>query len=297
MNRKTLEYFVTLAHTLSFTKAANKHFIAQTTMSRQIALLEEQLGFELFERDTTKVVLTQAGEVYLEDVKLLLKEYDNAVKRAAIVAGKQNGILRAGHSADLGQKYLGKALNIFQEKNAEVEIQLSQFSQNELLRKLSEGKLDVIAVFEPGLIGLKNIDAIRICEFGIIIGVSKNHRFAKRKSVDSIELAQETICSVMKRNAPYLYEFSLESCRKDGYEPRFLEVDSFDNQKLAAQLGKAVAFFPDSELYNKNEDELKYIKLKNTCHKYVMDFAWSTQNDNPYLKDFISLSAGNINFD
>jgi len=52
MNRKMLEYFITLAETLNFTTTSYKHFVAQTTITRQIALLEEVVGFKLFERNT-----------------------------------------------------------------------------------------------------------------------------------------------------------------------------------------------------------------------------------------------------
>ena len=77
MNFKSIRYFITMAHCLSFTQAANKHHITQTAMSRYIASLEEQVGVRLFERSSRKVALTEAGRVFAEGMeKMLGMEYN-----------------------------------------------------------------------------------------------------------------------------------------------------------------------------------------------------------------------------
>ncbi len=290
MVRKRLEYFITLADTLSFTKAAKKHFIAQTTMSRQIAILEEEIGFELFERNTIKVILTPAGQTYLEEVKDILKRYDMAVNKAALIAMEKKGILRIGHAADLSQKCLAVALEVFQEKYKEVEITITQAAPGELIKKLQLGDVDIVAVFEQELEERKGINSLRFLETEVILGMSKNHPLAEKKEIDPIELEGETICVATKDNAPHLYEYSISCCRKDGYEPNVIEADSFDSQKLLAQLGKGIGMFPDTEFLYAFEPYLSYVKMKRTSHKYIIDLAWHIENKNQTLINFLEIA-------
>lgn len=290
MTRRRLEYFITLAETLSFTKAAREHFVVQTTMSRQIAILEEEVGFELFERNTTKVILTTAGQAYLEDVKSILKAYDMAVTRAGLIAVKKAGIIRVGHAADLSQRCLAQVLEKFQQLNKEVEIKVSQASPDELIKRLQDGSIDVAAVYEQEVPEEGSLESMRFFESDILIGVARDHFLAKRKSVDSIELCQETICVAKKSSAPNLYRYAISCCRKDGYEPNVIEVDSFETQKLLARLGKGIGFFPDTKYLTTNETELSFVKLTNTNHKYLIDFAWNTENKNPSVIKFLEVA-------
>ena len=73
MNSRQLEYFLAVAHELNFTKAAESMYVSQTAVTQQIKALEEQLGVSLFERTKKKVVLTPAGNVFLQEATLLLK--------------------------------------------------------------------------------------------------------------------------------------------------------------------------------------------------------------------------------
>ena len=82
MNLKQLEYFVSVAETLNFTKAAKKCFISQTAMTQQIRALEEGIGAALFIRDKHHVELTPAGRVFMNEARVILARAEEAVKLA-----------------------------------------------------------------------------------------------------------------------------------------------------------------------------------------------------------------------
>ena len=72
MNLENIKYFISLAECLNFTKAAEKEHMTQTSMSRKISGLEDELGIRLFYRDNHQVVLTDAGrEFYVQALKLI----------------------------------------------------------------------------------------------------------------------------------------------------------------------------------------------------------------------------------
>ena len=82
MEFRQLEYFLGVASELHFSRAADKLFIAQPALSRQIQQLEKNLGVLLFERNKRNVKLTPAGEYLREEAKQVLSQLDNIGKRA-----------------------------------------------------------------------------------------------------------------------------------------------------------------------------------------------------------------------
>ena len=78
MNLKQLEYFIAVAESLSFTKAAKKCYISQTAITLQIQSLEKRLGVSLFIRDKHHVELTAAGKVYLNEARAILIRAEEA---------------------------------------------------------------------------------------------------------------------------------------------------------------------------------------------------------------------------
>ena len=102
MNSRQLEYFLAVAHELNFTKAAESMYVSQTAVTQQIKALEEQLGVSLFERTKKKVVLTPAGNVFLQEATLLLKRMQTAIERTREASSGFIGSLDIGFSIGIG---------------------------------------------------------------------------------------------------------------------------------------------------------------------------------------------------
>ena len=86
MNLNQLEYFISVAETLNFTKAAAKCFISQTAMTQQIRSLEKTVGVPLFIRDKHHVELTAAGRVYLNEARIILHRSNEALRMAKLAS-------------------------------------------------------------------------------------------------------------------------------------------------------------------------------------------------------------------
>jgi len=84
MNTRQLEYFVSLAETLNFTKTAQKFFISQTAVTKQIKILEYSLDTKLFNRNNHHVELTPAGNVFLAEAKAILQRIEEATERVRL---------------------------------------------------------------------------------------------------------------------------------------------------------------------------------------------------------------------
>ena len=96
VHQRDLRYFVAVAEELHFTRAAESLQISQPSLSRQIRVLERNLGFPLFRRDRRAVALTPAGESLLNRARELLGGWDDAVAAAAQRARAAEAVLRVG---------------------------------------------------------------------------------------------------------------------------------------------------------------------------------------------------------
>ena len=93
MELRHLRYFVALAECLSFTRAAERVHVTQSTLSHQIRQLEEELGQPLFDRIGKKVVTTEAGELFLGYAARALQEVDHGI---AMLKPRRGGLSGAG---------------------------------------------------------------------------------------------------------------------------------------------------------------------------------------------------------
>jgi DNA-binding transcriptional LysR family regulator len=103
MELRHLRYFVAVAEEENVSRAALKLHVSQPGISRQIHDLEDEIGFQLFERSAKFVRLTRAGKVFLTEARVVLQYADEAVKKARAAAGGTNGEINVGYAPSLGQ--------------------------------------------------------------------------------------------------------------------------------------------------------------------------------------------------
>ena len=96
MDQKQLSYFIAVAKYRNFSRAAQDFYLTQPAISHQIKMLEKELDTELFVRNTRKVTLTDSGELFLEDAKIILDAMEHA-KQKVTLAKEQPSVLRISH--------------------------------------------------------------------------------------------------------------------------------------------------------------------------------------------------------
>ena len=98
MNINQLKYFISVAEYRSFTKAANQFYISQTAITQQIQALEESMGVTLIDRSRRPIMLTPAGNVFLNEARAILERMDMAVSRVRDASTGLVGTLRIGYT-------------------------------------------------------------------------------------------------------------------------------------------------------------------------------------------------------
>ena len=142
MELRHLKYFVTVAEEQSFTKAAEKLFIAQPPLSRQIQNLENEFGVLLFERGSRPLQLTEAGEFFYQHaVKLLAnaEEIKSMTKRVGMV----ERTVRIGFVGSLLYGLLSRIVYLYRQRYPQLKIELIEMTTTHQIPALKEGRIDV----------------------------------------------------------------------------------------------------------------------------------------------------------
>ena len=143
MELRQLRYFVAVAEELHFTRAAERLHIEQSPLSRTIKELEDELGAVLFDRDRRGTRLTQAGSVFLQDVRRLLMVLEQACENVMAVAAGSRGYVRIAVSDGAIDLRLSQFLARCREEEPEIEIRLIEVPLSEQLRGLRAGDFNV----------------------------------------------------------------------------------------------------------------------------------------------------------
>lgn len=146
VNLEQLRGFAEIAATGHFTRAAERLHIAQPTLSRQISVLETELGVELFHRTRGRVALTQAGERLLPVARRMLADADTARTEMADIAGLRRGRIRLGATPTLCISLVADVLAEFRERHPGIDIEILERGSRTLIGALMEGALDLALI-------------------------------------------------------------------------------------------------------------------------------------------------------
>lgn len=144
MNLNILRYVAAVDEEKSFTRAAQKLYVSQPSLSQSIRMLEKQMGVLLFDREKTPLGLTAEGEVFLEWAKITLHSEDRMLARMAAVSGGIRRKLTAGISSCLSKNILPEALEKFCGQTGNCLLSVVEQPYRELLGMLNEGKIDLM---------------------------------------------------------------------------------------------------------------------------------------------------------
>lgn len=186
VNLYQLRYFVTLAETKHFGKAAERLCIAQPSLSHAIAQLEAELGVVLFERKNRSSTLTKEGMQFLSYVEKSLEILDNGIETMAHIS-RGEGCIELGFLRTLGLSLIPELANGFLQEQRDKHIQFKFYTDvtQPLLQGLKDEKYDM--VFCTQLENEKTIEFIPVSKQDLVLIVPRNHPLANRYTVDLTE--------------------------------------------------------------------------------------------------------------
>lgn len=264
MTSQQIEYVLTLAHYKSFSKAAQKLYVTQPSLSQYILGIEKQLGTSLFDRSTSPIRLTEAGEAFVQTAKKIKALEDNLTNELADMTHLNRGSLKIGASSFRASCLLARSIATFCNTYQGISVSITEDDIDQLKTMVKDGELDVI-------IGTGNFDnkyfhteelaterlylavAInnpindRLKEFRLEHADIKNRtlNYLKAKPIDLIEIAGQPFVSA--DHGEFGSTILTSICQKSGFEPNIVfKVKNLETvfSLLTANLG--VSLIPDT---------------------------------------------------
>jgi DNA-binding transcriptional LysR family regulator len=193
-----LRYFVAIAEEGSFTRAAERLWVAQPGLSTQIRRLERELGVQLLERHTRGVELTEAGELFLERARAVLSAVAVAGATARDLEAGVAGTVRLGLASGASWRGTSALLERFARERSQVELTLLEGYGGTLWRDLRDGRLD--ALLAPAAFASADLHRLALGAEPWVVVVEKGHSLAGIGPLSASDLSGQQIAVTAHRD-------------------------------------------------------------------------------------------------
>ena len=242
MTLQQLRYFIELANTLHYTRAAEQLNISQPSLSYAISQLSKMLGVPLFKKDGIKVYLTEYGKAFLPYAESAINILTQGEAQLDKMHNPSNGNINLGYIYTVSFDAIPQLIEEFYAYmgNRNINFNFQVTMTNILIKKLIEGKLDIVMATYTGITNecIKNIP---VFEQELYLIVYNDHPLATSKSVTIDELRNEKFIMINKETDLFLQTDSL--FKRYNIRPDvFFEVDECNSMAsfVGAKLGIAI---------------------------------------------------------
>lgn len=216
MELHQLRYFVAVAQTESFSRAATLCHVSQPSLSQQIGKLEKQLGRKLFDRLSRRVALTDAGRVLLNQAGMILSAVEDAEKRLRDADDFQDSRLTVGAIPTIAPYMLPTTLQQFSQSFPDVELTVHEDVTTHLTSALVAGEVDVALMALP--LDDERIETETLFSEPLLLALPPGHALSRRKRITAEHLNDERF--IVLGDMHCLGEQVLSFCRVNSCGPR-----------------------------------------------------------------------------
>ncbi|MFT9846139.1 LysR family transcriptional regulator [Aneurinibacillus sp. REN35] len=241
MEIRQLLYAVTIAEEKSFSRAADKLHLAQPSLSQQIAKLEKEIGVILFERSTSALRLTDAGERFYESAVKILDSVEQIKKEMQDMAELEKGELTVGSLPITGAHILPLVLPVFKEKYPGIQVRLVEEATQVLELLTARGKAEMSLLSLP--LADDTLEWEEILEEEICLAVPPQHPLSRKERIEIRELKDETF--IMLKKGQGFRNLAQRWCEDAGFSPRVVfESSNIETVQSLVAAGMGIAFVP-----------------------------------------------------
>lgn len=260
MELRHLKYFLAVAEELNFTKAAEKLFISQPPLSRQIMELEDELQAKLFIRNNKKVQLTEAGKYFEKEVKAIFQNLEQISTKTKKIAENVSGEFRIAYISSIYSSVISELIQYLKEQFPYVNFKLFEISTTKQIEALEKGKINLGIIRSP----IKSPKIKSQLWFRDGFSVVFNKKLIKINSEKDIpNLGNETFVFFNKDYAPHYHEVLLELCAFYGFTPKIIhEANNINSIVQLVKNGLGISIIPSNVAKDNQDPELGFIELK-----------------------------------
>lgn len=291
-----------IAKEQSFKRAADLLFVSQPSLSKQVKILENQLGILLFDRKNRKVTLTESGRLFLQYTDRILSLCEETCRAMDDLKSGERGNLTVGASQTVGTYLMPRVLALFAQNYPQINLTVQVDSTRNITRNIVDRRIDIAVVGGDVPIQLKNHLTIEeFVEDELLLIIPKSHPFALKtnKIINKEDLYHLNYITLNPTST--IRKFIDNTLQANNIETKdfniVMQLSSIEAIKTAVSLGLGVAFVSASAIEKELALEtLEIIKIENIkitrtlsivtnpeCHKskgfeYFYNELWTLKN-------------------
>ncbi|MDO6471492.1 LysR family transcriptional regulator [Maribacter sp. 1_MG-2023] len=282
-----LTYFLAVAQELHFRKAAEKLFISQPGLSRQIKQMEEILETQLFERNNKKVALTPPGHYLKKEVEFIFNHMDKVERQLKLVGDGNSGELRIGFLGSAMQQVIPKLLLEIKENYPKVKTSLEELSNFAQVDAVLNDQLDMGFVRVARVPSTLQMKTVFTDTFSLVL--PEKYPMLTREFDGMQRFANEDFILFSQAYSPLYYDTIMSICQDAGFAPKVSHksVHAHTIFKLVEN-HMGIAIVPTS-LQNGFQMRVKFVELKDIPQRAELSVIWKKEHTNPVLKNCMEL--------
>ena len=291
MNITSLKYFIAVAEFSSFTKASERLYVSQPTLSRQVQDLEEMLGVKLFIRNRTSLALTPPGIRLLAEAKEIVKRCDGLRETIRQDGDRVTGMLSLGYQSFLDTRIMYSMMKSLSGKHPGIEFVLSRGNPPELRHNLLFGVCDVIFTLHTCVKSIPHVESLKVADNRLQVAVPKAHRLAGRDIIDITELEGERVIMLEHRVSPLTVDYVTGLFAKTGMTPDYTYyVDNAETALFLVGTGKGITFLHSQMTIDVigDADAIKVLDIEGLDDELDYVLAYRTNATNPLVPVFLA---------
>ncbi|MDX6746419.1 LysR family transcriptional regulator [Polaribacter sp. PL03] len=282
-----IRYFLAVAEELHFRKAAEKLFISQPGLSRQIKIIEEELGVVLFERHNRKVVLTKVGAYLKEEFSLQLKTLSHTLDNAKLLHDGKKGELNISYVGSAMQDVIPNLLLSFEKNHPDILFNLKEIDNQEQIENLLSFTSDI------GFVRLervpRGIEIRKILKENFCLVLPRKHTINENNFRSLAQFKEESFILFDSKYSASYHEKVMQIFDDCGFTPLISHntIHSSSIFKLVEN-NFGISIVPKS-LARKGGYKIKFIELDMIPQKTTLSVIWNKKNTNSILNDVLEL--------
>jgi DNA-binding transcriptional LysR family regulator len=261
-----LRLFLVVLEEGSLRRAAERLHISQSAITRQLQLLEHDLGGRVLERTSAGVRPTNGGHALAEKAKSLLADYDSTMAEVRRLVRGENARLRIGYVASAVQEYLGPALATLRREYPRVKVKMLDLTPGEQITALRKGEIDLGLTNHGADLLSRDFYTRKLASVPSIVALPINHRLSSEKQVSISQLKNETFVRGSDDVTPGYTEKIIQFCRKfGGFRPRLVTIDG------ATSLAEALTLSANEDAISLNPAFISHLNIPNVVMVPIAD--------------------------
>ena len=273
----------------SFSRAAAKLNIKQSTLSRRVMQLEEQLGVKLFERTTRGAEPTENGKIFIEQARRIVTDVDNLKTTARAVSYGEQGRLAVGYGSTLMAGNLRHAFSDYLTRYPDVQFDGVEAGPEKLLNCLQSRTIDVAVA--PAGMAEPGVKTRPLWSERLMVALTNHHRLLENERIYWQDLRREVFVVPSSGIGPILGNLLAARLTEQGYRPNIIVQDtSLESALSIVPVGRFITIATEAS-QGVTWPDLHFREIYDPSGPARLEFAlyWREENENPALKRFFKL--------